>query len=196
MPLTRALLLALPGMLVCRPVLAHVLIGVDGFPGGALHPLLVPAQTLTLIALGLLAGTQGPAAGRRLFAVFALSLAAAVAMVVAAYAPRETATILLLCALAAGLSAALGRPLPFALPALVTGVGSIALLLDSVPPLISATDTLIALAGTMMSACIVYVLAAWLAMPRGREWRRIAVRIAGSWCAASALLVLAQSLAR
>lgn len=196
MPLTQALLLALTSMFVSRSALAHVLIGVDGFPGGALHPLLVPAQTLTLIALGLMAGTQGPAAGARLFAVFALSLAAAVAMVVAAYAPQETGTILLLCAFAAGLAAALGRRLTFALPALIAGVGAIALLLDSVPPLISATDTLIALGGTMLSACMVFAAVTWLALPEGRPWRRIAVRIAGSWCAASALLVLAQTLTR
>lgn len=196
MRLTRPLLLAVPSMLVCRPALGHVVADAGGFTGGVLHPLLVPAQALALIALGAMAATQGAATARRLFAVFVLSFAAAVAMIVAAYAPHEPGLILLVCAFAAGLSAALGRPLPFALPALIVGIGAIALLLDSVPPLISATDTLIALGGTTLSACIVFAAVAWLSLPRGRPWRRIAVRIAGSWCAASALLTLAQTLAR
>jgi len=49
--------------------LAHApFIGVDGFYGGLLHPLLVPAHAMALLALGLLiAGAAGSRkeAGRR-----------------------------------------------------------------------------------------------------------------------------------
>ena len=193
----RAAGLALPGLLPATPGFAHsVVAGYDPFPGGLLHPLLVPAHLMALVALGLMLGTQGARASIRLLAVFALSLAAAILMVAAALSPREPALVLSVCTLGAGAVAAAGRPLPFPATALLAGVGAIALLLDSVPAILSKSETLIALGGTVLSACGVLIAVAGLALLARRPWQRIAVRIAGSWCAASALLVLAATLAR
>jgi hypothetical protein len=48
--------------------------------------------------------------------------------------------------------------------------------------------------GAGVGACIVFIVAAGLAeMPR-RDWQRILIRVVGSWCAASAALVLALAL--
>jgi urease accessory protein len=194
--IARAALAALPSIVVCRPALAHMIGDARGFPGGVLHPLLVPAHALALIAMGLMLGSQDRAAALRLFAVFVLSLATAVAMVAAAYAPREPAMILLIATACAALAAAIGRPLPMPFAAILAGVAAIALLLDSVPAVVSTTETLLALAGTIFSASAVLLIVSTLAMTARRHWQRIAVRIAGSWCAASALLVLALQMAR
>ncbi len=54
----RAALAAVILCLATAAAQAHTVIpGIGGFPGGLLHPLLVPAHALTLIALGLLAGS-------------------------------------------------------------------------------------------------------------------------------------------
>lgn len=195
-PVARAALLVLPGIVLCRPAFAHMVGDARGFSGGVLHPLLVPAQTLSLIALGLMIGSQNIAERRRLPAVFVFALVAGSAMVAAAWPAQEPGTVLILCAALAGLMTATGRPLPFVAGALLTGVAACALVFDSVPAVISKTETLLSLAGTAIAACAVVFAIAILAAFARRDWQRIAVWIAGSWCGASALLVLALRLAR
>ena len=51
---------------------------------------------------------------------------------------------------------------------------------------------LLALAGSFVAACLGVAAGAWLAgLAQQRPWGRILVRVAGSWMAAAALLVLA-----
>jgi hypothetical protein len=72
----------------------------------------------------------------------------------------------------------------------------VALELDSVPQEISTQATLLTLAGTTITALSIPALLAVLTAYLRRDWQRLGVRVAGSWIAASAILVLALRLAK
>lgn len=170
---------------------AHTVIeGVTGFPGGALHPLLVPAHALLLLTLGLLTGQQSAPQRRVLIPLFPLSLMAAVALIAAAFAFESQNAILWLCALNGALLA-LAWPLPLIVAAILIAAGGIALMLDSVPALLSVQETLSALSGTAFSALTLFILFATLSARAIRPWQQTGRRIIGSWATASAILVLA-----
>ena len=175
---------------------AHDIVdGVGGFQGGFLHPLLVPAHTLSVLAFGLMSGQQDRP---RVFlmALFPAALMATIAMIVAAMSLTIAQTLLLACGAAAGLLAALAQPMPRAVPAAILATGALSLIFDSVPSVVSKLDTLTALSGTALAATLVFGLVAYATANLNRDWQRIGIRILGSWTAASALLVLALRLAK
>jgi urease accessory protein len=177
-------------LLAAAPAQAHTVIeGISGFPGGLLHPILVPAHALLLVTLGLIAGAQ-TTQRRFLVALFPLALIAAVALIVSAFAADTQNIILWLCAIS-GAVLALAWPLPLIVPSALIAAGGIALMLDSVPALLSVRDTLLALGGTAVSALAVFALFATLAATLTRPWQIVGRRIVGSWATASAILVLA-----
>lgn len=176
---------------------AHVVIeGVSGFPGGLIHPLLVPAHALFLVALGLLAGQQTAAHRRAVFGVFAAASVAAILAVTLAVATNDADIMVLAGAALAGLLATTGRPLPTIVPAAIAAPAAGALMLDSVPAVVSTSETLLALAGTALGAILLSALVAWIAASPRYPWQRIGARILGAWAAASAILVLALRLAK
>ncbi len=168
----------------------------SGFSGGLLHPLIVPAHALALLAIGLLIGQQNRGGRLIPFMLFGAGLVAGLAAI--AFAVRQTFALSILLAATATAAAlvALARPLPAVLcgaPAALTGV---ALGLDSPPQAISLVRAIHMLIGTGLGACA--ILAALVAgtMKCSSEWQRIGVRILGSWIFASAILVLALRFAR
>lgn len=178
------------------PAQAHTVIeGVGGFPGGLLHPLLVPAHALVLLTLGLLAGQQAAAHRRLVIPLFSAALIAAVALIAAAVALDTQNAILWLCVVNGAL-VALAWPLPPLVPGALIVAGAIALMLDSVPALLSVQATLMALSGTAFSALAVFTLVVALSAQASRPWQMTGRRILGSWAAASAILVLVLRLAK
>lgn len=174
---------------------AHGFVGGAGFLNGALHPLVVPAHALSLLAFGLMTGQQ--ACRVPLTILFPATLVAGILMIVSAAFPLDLVPMLLLaCAAAAGLLTALARPLPVIVPAAILAAGAMALIIDSVPSVISKSETILALGGTIFTATSMLALTAYAATKLTRDWQRIGVRIVGSWTAASALLVLALQLTR
>lgn len=63
--------------------------------------------------------------------------------------------------------------------------------LDSPPDDAVARTAWLALAGTWIGMSLLVIYAAGLAIWFARPWQRIAIRAAGSWISASALLILA-----
>ena len=183
--------------LAAQPALAHdVVVGIGGFYGGLLHPLLVPAHLLALTALGLFLGQQVPRTRVGLTGVFAAAQIAGVIAIVSAASPMYQDLVVLIAAAALGMLVALAHPItPLVSLPLVASVG-IALMLDSVPQEFSMHATFLALVGTLIGAFVIVTFVAEIARAAGRAWQRIAVRIVGSWIAASAILVLALRLAR
>ena len=96
----------------------------------------------------------------------------------------------------AGLFAAYGRPLPLAVTGPLAAATATAILFDSVPAVISARETVLSLAGTALAAIVLLAVAAAIAASRRLDWQTIGIRIAGSWVAATALMVLALRLTR
>jgi hydrogenase/urease accessory protein HupE len=164
--------------------------------GGLLHPLVVPAHVLALLALGMLIGQQRADSRRLPFLAFIIGLVAGLAAIAFAVGPSSAANVLLATAALTGLLVAIARPLPalvFAPLALVIGAS---LGLDSPPEVIAISAATIMLIGTGIGAglglAIVVAGASYLTL----AWQRIGMRILGSWIAASAILVLALRFAR
>jgi urease accessory protein len=171
---------------------AHTVIpGIGGFPGGLLHPLLVPAHALTLIALGLLAANFARPAQALLLAVFAVAAVAAFILIAMAYSTIQAETLILCLGAAIGLLLAANFVPPFPVAAALTATIAGAIIFDSVPPVLSVSQTALSLTGTAMAAIAVSSASAWLSGALPLRIRQVAVRIAGSWIAASAIMVLA-----
>jgi urease accessory protein len=173
--------------------IAHAPMG-EGVSGGLLHPYLVPAHAMSLVALGLFIGRQRDQGIPLL--VFAVALLAG--LVALTFAVEETPAgefLLLNTTLVGVLLAAAWMP-PKPLVWIIAAVTGSALALDSPPETISIAEANLMLLGTGLGA-----LSALGAVMGGagyltRPWQRLGVRIVGSWIAASAILVLALMLAR
>lgn len=195
MRLRTAACAALAFAVSASPAQAHDFIEGAGVLNGFLHPLLVPAHALCLLAFGLMTGQQSS----RIFLTALFPAASIVGILLIMYAvfPIDLVPIVLLASGAcAGLLTALAQPLPRIIPAVVLIAGGLSLIIDSVPAVVSKLDTILALSGTVLAATLTLGLIAYLVPLLTRDWQRIGVRILGSWTAASALLVLALMIAR
>jgi urease accessory protein len=161
--------------------------GIGVFYNGLLHPLLVPAHLLALVAVGLLVGQHAPRQSRVALPAFVLAAAAALALT--GTMPSVLRWPPLAVALAAGLAVAAGRvPGPTSWILAVAAAAAVAL--DSKPDAIPADQAWLALSGTGLGAALVIIYLGGLATWLDRPWQRIAIRALGSWIAASAMLVL------
>jgi urease accessory protein len=193
----RAALAAALLLLATVPAPAHTVIpGIGGFSGGLLHPLLVPAHALTLIALGFLTGTYTARTQILLFVLFAAAAVAAFVLIAMAYSATQADMVVLCLGAATGLLLATNIALPVPATAAVVAAVSGAVTFDSVPPVTSVSETISSLTGTALSALALVAAAALISGALPDHVRPIAIRIAGSWIAASAIMVLALRLAR
>lgn len=184
-------------LLGSRVAEAHVVIpGVGGFEGGVLHPLLVLSHALALVALGLLLATQPWQVRLWMIAAFALAIAMSFGLVTLAYSTDRAELVVLALAALAGLALASGLKMPVAALAVLTAGLAGAILFDSVPAVPSVRETRLALSGTALAATAMMAAAAFVPAVLPAFWQRIGVRVAGSWIAASAILVLALRLAK
>jgi len=190
------LLAAAAFVLSAQPGFAHPApLGIDGFPGGLIHPLFVPAHAMAVLALGLLIGQQANWA--RLAALsFILGLAAGLGVMTLGIVPSWMNELVLGGALIAGLLAALDRPVPETLGCILAVLLGFCIGLDSPPEAISLAEANLMLIGTGLGAAALLILAVAIASRLKAGWARIGVRILGSWIAASAILVLALRLVR
>jgi len=192
----RAALAAVLLLLATAAARAHAVVpGIGGFPGGLLHPLLVPAHVLTLIALGLLTGSFPARTQVCLLASFGAGTIVAFALIAMAFSAAQAETYVLCLGATMGLVLATSLAIPAPAAAIVTAAVSGTLIFDSVPPVLSVAETASSLAGTALSALALVAATAILSHALPHRIRPIAIRIAGSWIAASAIMVLALRLA-
>lgn len=157
---------------------------------GLMHFLTSPEDLIPVLALALLAGLRGAAYGRRaLFTIpAAWLLGGLIGLSAAAANPHQIvagAWFLVLGGLLAA-DAKLSLRVSTAVAALLglhhgflngTGMGQVG-------------SAAVALLGLVFAVFVVIALAAALAVQLRAQWARIAVRVAGSWIAASGLLML------
>jgi urease accessory protein len=175
---------------------AHTVIpGIGGFRGGLLHPLLVPSHVLALVALGLLAACLPRRERLYVLAVFVLAAMLAFVPIAMAFSTDQAEMLILGLGAAIGLilAAALVPPLPVAV--LLAAILAVLVMFDSVPPVPSVGETMLSLTGTALAASALCVASALLFGLVPARIAPIAVRILGSWIAASAIMVLALRLA-
>jgi urease accessory protein len=184
-------LLAAALVLTASPALAHPPpLGIGGFFGGLLHPLLVPAHLLALLGLSLLIGQQAEWSRAAPLATIT-ALAAGLGVMTLGFVPLLMSEALLALAVATGLLVVLARALPEAAGCVLAGATGLAIALDSPPEAISVREANFMLIGTGFGATILLILAIEGASRLRRDWRRTLARILGSWVAASAMLALA-----
>lgn len=173
------------------PAEAHTIVeGMDGVYAGLLHPLLVPAEALAIVAVALLLGASGHAACRAGLIGLAAGLAAGLALgrhVPAAYATPS----LLAAAFAAAALVAAGLRLPARVVTLIATLAGLAVGFDARPEGDPLPQLIAAGAATLLGATAVALVVAGLALRRDHGWPHIAVRVAGSWITACAILYFA-----
>lgn len=176
-------------------ILAHSPVeGVSGFYGGLLHPLLVPAQLLLLVAWGLF-WVQNRAENDRL-AFFSYLVATAAGLIFAWFSSaREMQVFLLGAAVVIGLLVAANRTVGSVLCVSISAFVGVAVGMDSGQDELFGTEKLLSFLGCAIGLLFlpgaVFALSDHLTKS---EWRRIGVRVLGSWLAAISLLVLALAL--
>jgi urease accessory protein len=179
--------------LVPREAYAHSdLAALGGFYGGLLHPLVVPAELMAVLAVGLLIGAGGRATCRAGLMAFAGGVA--LGLVAARFLGLSvdvTTSLPLGVALIAGLAVASGIRVPMALAACVALAAGAATGIDAAPDDGPITSLVVAGVATALGSSVLVLLTAMLVLDRERQWQRIAVRIAGSWIAAFAILYFA-----
>lgn len=176
------------------PASGHAVYGLTGLPGGLLHPVAVPAHVMALVAVSLLIGQQRWGYGIPI--IYAVGIAAGCGTLALGTVPLLAEETLLAATAAAALLVALGRPVLWVVGAGLTAIAGYALALDSPPEAISLSEANLTLFGTAASAAAVpVILSAAIARLR-RNWQHIGIRVAASWIAASAVLVLAMRFLR
>ena len=173
------------------PAEAHLnATGMGPLYDGLMHFLMSPEDIISVLALALLAGLRGATHGRR--ALFTIPIAWLVGGLTGLSAsaanphPFVAAGWFLLLGILLAADAKISVRVTTAVAALLglyhgylngTGMGT-------------STDAAVALLGLVFGVFVLVALAAAFVIRLRAEWARIAVRVAGSWIAATGLLML------
>ena len=189
-----AILLASAACLLPAAAEAHLpTIGLGPVYDGVFHLFLSPEDLIPVIALALLCGQRGAPFGRR--ALWLLPLAWFAGGILGMFLGSDRGSALTCVSFLAvgGLVAANAR---ISLPVLTV----IAMLLGCFHGYLNGAginrydDGTYALLGLALAVFLVVALFASLVVPLRQQWTRIAIRVAGSWIAASGLLMLGWTL--
>ena len=178
-------------LMYALPAEAHLnTTGMGPLYDGLMHFLMSPEDFVPVLALSFLAGLRGAAHGRRaLFtipAAWLLGGLAGLSAVAANVHPFLAAGWFLL------LGGLLAADAKLSL-SLITGISAVLGLYHGYlngTGMGTSTSAALVLLGLMFAVFVLVALAAALVVRLQTEWSRIAVRVAGSWIAASGLLML------
>jgi len=174
---------------------AHlVTTGLGPIYDGIGHVFASPDDLLPVIAMALLAGLNGPVAGRWTLFVLPLAWLAGGVAGFAAGAPVVPVSSPLVTALLLGALTAADRRLPvWSVAALAAGAGAMHGWLNGAA-IAEAGNAPLGLVGIATAIFVLAALLAALVVSLRADWTRIVVRVAGSWIAAIGLLMLGWAL--
>jgi urease accessory protein len=180
-------------LLAASPTAAHAHLTSSGLGpvyDGILHFVTSPEDFAAVVALALFAGLRGPQQGRwTLLALPCAWLLGGLAGLVA-MTPQSNGWLSAGWLLAVGLLVALDAKLPLAATTVIaTSLGLLSGYANGSGMNLSVPVAL-ALLGLATSVFVATALPAAAVVRFGDAWRRIAVRVVGSWIAASGLLLL------
>jgi urease accessory protein len=161
-----------------------------GLLGGVLQGL-VPAHVLALASVALLAGCAGLRQSVGFVAAFAMGLTAGLGALAAGVGETPAGEVLMVAAALCGLAAVTALRLPAGLAAVPAFIVGLATGLDSPPDAISLREAILGLIGTAGGGIAAMAIMVALSAAVAPIWNGIVLRVAGSWIAAIALLVLA-----
>ncbi len=180
---------------VSEPAMAHSPIkGIGNFYNGLLHPVIVPAHLLLLMAIGLFFGQQGPKKIELVLGIFAF---ATIAGLIAAWFSNgaELEIIVLILSAAVGLFIAISPQVTPLWSAVIALLAGFFLGIDSAQEELSGKEKFLTLFGSGVAIYMLPLYPMVLADHFAKKaWQKIGIRIVGSWVAASSLLVLTLSL--
>jgi len=185
--------------LAAGPAAAHGgLAGGAGFLSGALHPFVATEHLVLLLGLGLLSGQLPPERRGLGFAAVGLGLLAGLAAGRATGLPAGVIAVAILASacLLGGLVALAPRPLGWAVAPVLAALAGLGVGLDTDLAAPGAPASLGRAAGVVAGAYLIVLDAAALAAWAARPLFAIGVRVAGSWIAAIAFLLLALAISR
>jgi urease accessory protein len=163
---------------------------VSGLAGGLMQTLL-PAHLMAIISAALLGARAKLWPSIVFVAAFAVGLAAGLAALTLGVAETPAGDVLLAVALLSGLAAAAALAVPRSVVGLIAFIVGAALGLDSTPDAILLRNAIVGLVGTWCAGVTLLMAALAAATLLTRLWNGIVLRVAGSWIAATAMLVLA-----
>ncbi|WP_374335015.1 HupE/UreJ family protein [Methyloversatilis sp.] len=172
------------------PAHAHLAsTGFGDFYDGIAHVLITPEDLLVVIAAALLAGQRGTTAAR--LAALALPVSWLIGGLVGSRWPlmSDQALLTTLTFAIAGLMVALDRRLHVTVVIAVAVIAGLLHGLANGPTMTPAGIGLQGLIGAISAVCVLTLLLSSQIAMLTRDWHRIAVRVAGSWIAASGLLM-------
>jgi hydrogenase/urease accessory protein HupE len=174
-------------LLLAMPSVAHahlVSTGVGPFYDGIAHFFVSFEEILPVLALGLLAGLQGPRHGRWLIAILPLAWLSGAFLGLAWPKPPASPLPLIALLVVPGVLAAWGRALP--IPVVAAVAGAFGFMVGHANGVTMAGWQEILGAGS--AALVVATLVAAAVAALRVAWMRIAARVAASWLAALGIL--------
>jgi urease accessory protein len=168
-------------------------IGLGPVYDGIFHFLLSPADLIPVIALSLLSGQRGASFGRRVLWIVSLAWFASGVLGMFAGAARGSALTCVSFLLLGGLVAASAKVSLRLITALAGFLGFFHGYLNGTG-ISRFNDGTYALVGLALAVFVVVALFTSFVIPLRRQWALIVVRVAGSWIAASGLLMLGWAL--
>jgi urease accessory protein len=173
------------------PAFAHEFPGAGDFYGGMLHAITSLDMLLAMVALGILAGQQGRRAALGVLGAFPLAVVLGAVVGVSGSVPSDMTPALVAAMVVLGLLVAAARPLPSGAVVVLAMVLGFLVGAGNAAEMGAGTVAWrfvpgVALAGLLLVAWIIG-LVRWLRAP----WTGIAVRVGGSWIAATGMMVLA-----
>ncbi len=182
------------GLVRAAPAAAHLpTVGLGPIYDGVFHLLLSPEDLIPVIALALLCGQRGAPFGRRALWLVPLAWFAGGVLGMFAGGMRAPSLAWVSFLLLGPLVAADAKISLRALTVLAALLGSFHGYLNG-GGINRFNDGTYAVFGLALAVFVVVAVAASLVIPLRRRWTRVAVRVAGSWIAASGLLMLGWSL--
>jgi urease accessory protein len=164
--------------------------GMGPFYDGAIHFLTSPEDIVPVLALAMLAGLRGVAFGRRALFVLPAAWLFGGILGLPTVASRGNATVAAVWFLLLGaLLAADAKLSPWVTTALAAVLGAYHGYLNGTGMGQPGTGA-VALLGLILAIFVLIALVAAFVVQLRVEWARIGVRVAGSWIAASGLLML------
>ncbi len=193
-PRARAVV-ALAVALTCGPAEAHLnATGMGPIYDGLMHFLMSPEDLVPALAVALLAGLRGAPYGRRaLFTLPAAWLLGVLCGLTAAVSSTGTLGASIWFLVLGGLLLADAKLSLRAMTALSALLGLVHGYLNGTGMGFSANSIVVAL-GLASGVFVLVVLVAALVVTLRAHWARIAVRVGGSWIAASGLLMMGWSI--
>lgn len=171
--------------------------GAGGFYAGLMHPLVVPAELLALVSVSLLLGQRGRQAVA--VGVPALGVGVSTGLLAAhffAVLPALPTTLALVAAGVIAVLVVLDARLPPALSTSLALAAGFAVGVDAVPDQQGLMPILAACLATVIACVATVLVVAAVIADRRQSWMAIAVRVAASWIAASAILYIGWALSR